>query len=112
MGEIVIGEDGEEYEKVTRTIDYLSGEVKYVRRPHASPLRYRVQSARLTRRDEEGKRLDGLIRRNVLDRNDDTSIDLYVWGEYQTEDGGSGEGLLRVVQDEQFKVVAIELVGT
>lgn len=112
MGEVVIGEDGEQYEKVTRKIDHLYGEVKYLRRPHASPLRYRIASDRVIAKDSEGSFLRMAIRRDVLARNDENSIDLYIWGESTTEDGEIIEGLVAVTQDENHIVTAIREVST
>lgn len=103
-------DEDEQYETATRTIDHLTGEVKYARRPHAMPLRYRIHSDRLSDGSAEAKRLDRVIQADVRQRNDENAIDLYVWAQGTTEDGETIEGLTRIVQDEQFKVVSMEWV--
>lgn len=109
MGEVSMAGEGE---MINGTVDHLYGEVKYLRRPHASPLRYRIASDEVIAKDSEGSFLRMCIRRDVLARNDENSMDLYVWAEGKTEDGDLIEGLCAIVQDENHKVVSMRVVPT
>lgn len=93
-----------------RVVDHLYGEVKYVPRPHAQPLRYRVASDEVLARTPDGSRLRMRIRRDVLNFNDPDRFDLYTFGEVQLEDGFTEQALIAVSFDQNHIVTQIRAV--
>jgi hypothetical protein len=91
-------------------IDYLWGEVKYLPRPHAQPLRYRIGSDPVKAQTPEGVDLRNRIKRDVLTLNDPGRLDLYLYGDYTLDDGSTETGLIAVTQDDQHVVTAIRAV--
>lgn len=82
-------------------------EVKYIPRPHAQPLRYRVASDELIARTSEASYLRMQVRKDVLKVNDPSRLDLYVYGDLTMSDGTVRAGLSAITQDDAGNVIEI-----